>query len=288
MKSRNSIILLVVVSLLGAGILAHPLEQALWGRVRENQPALQLSEVEGAAGHGIVIGLLSGARALLADLVWIRCYSAWVDNDVDRCFTLINLAVGIDPRPLFFWINGGRMLAYDLPVWRVEQAGGAREIPDSVVERINRDQARRALDFYRKGLLYHPENPWLLVDMANIHQRKLNDMDEAARHYRMAAEVPNAPYFAGRVYGELLRRIGRTREAYEWLTRLYPTLPDDDPSALKAIVLKRIEELERELGGEEEDGLKKRSGVGGQRSDDGGRRGRRSGSLARRVEEEVR
>ena len=239
--------MLVVLGVLGAGILVQPLEQALWGRVRENQPALQLSEVEGAAGQGIVIGLLSGGRALLADLVWIRCYSAWVDNEVDRCSALIKLAVGIDPRPLFFWINGGRMLAYDLPVWRIEQAGGAGTVPDSVIERIRREQAERAVKFYQKGLLFHQENPWLLVDMANIYQRKLNDMDEAARYYRMAAEVPNAPYFAGRVYGELLRRIGKNQEAYDWLTGLYPTLPADDPSALKANVLRRIRELERTL-----------------------------------------
>jgi tetratricopeptide (TPR) repeat protein len=184
---------------------------------------------------------------LLADLIWIRCYTAWVDNDVDRCFALINLAVGIDPRPLFFWINGGRMLAYDMPAWRVEQAGGAGTVPDSVVGRITRDQAQRALEFYQKGLLYHQDNPGLLVDMANIHQRKLNDLDEAARHYRMAAEVPNAPYFAGRIYGELLRRIGKNQEAYDWLTELYPTLPADDPTALKPNVLRRIRELEREL-----------------------------------------
>jgi hypothetical protein len=248
MRLRWRVSLVVVLGVLGAGILVQPLEQALWGRVRENQPALQLSEVEGAAGQGIVIGLLSGARALLADLVWIRCYTAWVDNDVDRCSALIRLAVGIDPRPLFFWINGGRMLAYDLPVWRVEQAGGEGAVPNSVVERIRREQAQRAVEFFQKGLLFHQENPWLLVDMANIHQKKLNDMDGAARYYRMAAEVPNAPYFAGRVYGELLRRIGKNREAYDWLTELYPTLPADDPSALKPNVLRRIRELEKLLG----------------------------------------
>ena len=140
------------------------------------------------------------------------------------------------------------MLAYDLPVWRVEQAGGSDAVPDLVVERIRREQAQRAVEFYKKGLLFHQENPWLLVDMANIHQRRLNDMEEAARYYRMAAEVPNAPYFAGRVYGELLRRIGKNQEAYDWLTGLYPTLPADDPSALKPNVLRRIRELEKLLG----------------------------------------
>ena len=97
--------------------------------------------------------------------------------------------------------------------------------------------------------------------MANIHQRKLNDLDEAARHYRMAAEVPNAPYFAGRVYGELLRRNGRNREAYDWLTDLYLTLPDDDPSALKVIVLNRIRELEQTLKIREDERFEEEGGV---------------------------
>ena len=150
------------------------------------------------------------------------------------------------------------MLAYDLPVWRVDQARSPRgqgdlgsverKVHNSVAERIHRDQAGRALAFYETGRFYHQDDPWLLVDMANIHQRKLKDLDEAARHYRMAAEVANAPYFAGRVYGELLRRNGRNREAYDWLTDLYPTLPDDDPSAMKVVVLNRIRELEGTLG----------------------------------------
>lgn len=244
---------LVLGGLLLAGVFLRPLEEAAWGRVRENQPALQFSEIEGAAGQGIMLGLLSGGRALLADLIWIRGYTAWADTDVDRCSALISLAVGIDPRPLFFWINGGRILAYDLPVWRVDQASEGAKLPDTVVERIHREQGERALVFFERGLGYHPDNPWFLVDMANIHQKKLDDLEGAARLYRRAAEVPDAPPFASRVYAELLRRLGRDRAAYEWLTAYHPTLERGDPMTMEGVVLERIRELEKVLGIPESD-----------------------------------
>lgn len=242
---------MVLGVLLLAGVLLRPLEEVAWRQVRKDQPALKFSEIEGAAGQGIMLGLLSGARALLADLIWVRGYTAWADADVDRCSALINLAVGIDPRPLFFWINGGRILAYDLPVWKVEQASEGAKLPDTVVERIHRDQAKRALEFFERGLGYHPDNPWFLVDMANIHQRKLNDLGGAAQLYRRAAEVPGAPPFASRIYPELLRRAGKDRAAYEWLIAYHPTLVPGDPMTMEEVVLERIRDLENVLGIEE-------------------------------------
>ena len=244
---------LVVGVLLSAGFLLRPLEEAAWAGVRANQPALEFSEIEGAAGQGILLGLLSGGRALLADLIWVRGYASWVDNDVERTSALIRLAVGIDPRPLFFWINGGRMLAYDMAVWRVDEAGGERNLPRMVVDKIHRDQAERALRFYERGLGYHPDEPWLLVDMANIHQRKLDDVEGAASLYRRAAEVPGSPYFTARVHAELLQRLGRDREAYEWLVDLHPTLPPRDPAAMAPIVLGKIRSLEDTLQISEDD-----------------------------------
>ncbi|HEY0946391.1 MAG TPA: hypothetical protein VGD81_14030, partial [Opitutaceae bacterium] len=66
------------------------------------------------------------------------------------------------------------------------------------------------------------------------------------------------PYYAARIHAELLRRMGRKREAYDWLVRLYPTLPrsrDGAPAsaamleaAMPGVVLQRIRELEQELG----------------------------------------
>ncbi len=247
MRSLWKTAALVLGVLLLAGILLRPLEEVAWNRVRADQPALNFSEIEGAAGQGIMLGLLSGARALLADLIWIRGYTAWADADVERCSALINLAVGIDPRPLFFWINGGRILAYDLPVWRVEQDAGGAAVPDIVAQRIHQDQANQALTFYERGLGYHPENPWFLVDMANIHQRKFDDLETAAQLYRRAAEAPGAPPFTARIYAELLRRLGQDQAAYEWLIAYHPTLSPDRTIDMADIVLERIRSLETAL-----------------------------------------
>jgi len=73
-----------------------------------------------------------------------------------------------------------------------------------------------------------------------------------------ASEQPNAPYFAARIYAELLRRMGRNAEAYDWLKKLYPTLPKaadaalgitafQVESAMAPVVMERIRELEKEL-----------------------------------------
>lgn len=248
LNSRWKTVGLVLGVLLLAGVLLRPFEEEVWGQVREGQPALNFSEIEGAAGQGIVLGLLSGARALLADLIWVRGYTAWADMDVERSSALINLAVGIDPRPLFFWINGGRILAYDLPAMRVDHLRMDGPVPEVVSQRIHREQAEQALVFFERGLGYHPDNPWFLVDMANIHQKKLDDLEGAALLYRKAAEVPDAPPFASRIYAELLRRLGRDRAAYEWLIAYHSTLESGDPMTMEVVVLERIRDLEDTLG----------------------------------------
>ena len=56
--------------------------------------------------------------------------------------------------------------------------------------------------------------------------------------------MPDAPYYAARIYAELLRRLGRPRDAYVWLRHLHATLPPDDEAAMPGVVLQRIRDLE--------------------------------------------
>ena len=62
----------------------------------------------------------------------------------------------------------------------------------------------------------------------------------------LASQKPDAPYYAARIYAELLRREGRHEEAYTFLKQLYGALPDD-PYAQKPIILDRIREIENTL-----------------------------------------
>ena len=85
------------------------------------------------------------------------------------------------------------------------------------------------------------------IEIANIHLNCRRDPAAAACWYRRAAALPDAPYYAARIYAELLKRLGRQREAYVWLRQLHPTLPPGEESAGALIVLERIRGLEKVL-----------------------------------------
>jgi len=249
---------MAILLLAVTGAVLRPFEEPAWQVVRAQQPALKLDSLQGALGQGLTVGLLGGFRAIVADFFWIKTNSVWEDNDLPATQTFIKLVTAIDPRPLYFWQNGSRMIAYDMPNWRITEAGGYDTVPPAEQRRIDEEQATVALNYLREAFGYHPDAPLLHVEIANVYLNRLKDTASAAAAYRQAAEQPGAPYYAARIYPELLRKLGRNAEAYAWLKQLYPTLPKAaDPakgvsefqvdSAMASVVLERIRELEREL-----------------------------------------
>jgi len=192
--------------------------------------------------------LLGGGRALAADGLWLETYRAWARRDLAATPALIRLTTRVDGRPLHFWLNGARMLAYDLTAWRLEAAAAAGPVPAAVRRRIASQQADIALDYLREARRRHPRSADLWIEMANIHLNLRSDPAAAADCYRAAASLPGAPYFAARVHAELLRRLGRPAEAYACLCALHPTLPPDEPAAMAGVVLARLRALESALG----------------------------------------
>jgi len=198
-------------------------------------------------GAGALFGWLGGFRALAADLLWLRMYAGWERRDLPGTQTLIRAVVAVDPRPAYFWINGARILAYDQPVWRIEAEGGFEAVPTERRRVIEVEQARLALRLLEEARGLRASTAAMWTEQANIELNKLGDIAAAAASFRRAWEQPAGPYYAARIYGELLRRLDRHREAYEWLCSLYPKLPPDDEAADAPLVLARIRELERML-----------------------------------------
>lgn len=224
---------LPVAALLAAGFLLRTVEEGL------ASPAVWRGEqLVALAGRGGLASSLGGLRAVVAGSYWLRANAAWEDRDAAAMESLINLTVAADERPLYFWLNGARMLAYDVPSW---QPGDA---PLVIGRHINEEQARRALRFLDKGLNWHGVDAGLYVEIANIHLRQLGDLESAARYYRLASREPGAPYYTARIHAELLRALGRPQEALAWLKQILPGLPADDPAARREMVIQRIKELE--------------------------------------------
>lgn len=239
--------LLTLVFLLAVGLLTRPIEAPAWERVRAGQPELNLAGMEGALGQGIIVGMLGGFRSIIADFLWLQTNAVWENRERAKLDSMVRLVTSIDPRPEFFWINAARMIAYDVPHWRIREEGGYREVPEWRQREIDLEQAEQAFALIRRGLEFHPDSPQLYLEIGQIYMIRLDDPAKAAPWFLRASEQPDAPYFAARIYAELLRRQGKDAEAYDFLKGLFTRLPDDDPYAHKGIILERIRELEETL-----------------------------------------
>lgn len=239
---------IAAVCLAVTGTLLQELVAPAWRAFRANEPALRSVSRMTAAGPGVALALLGGFRALIADAAWIRLYVSWEQRDLPATDSLIRLVPAIDPRPVYFWLNGARIMAYDFAAWRIEAAGGYDRLSRDQQDRIVREQAGNALRHLAAAVKIHPARADLWIERANIELNRLHELDAAAESYRHAAELPDAPYYAARLHAEILRRQGRNLEALAWLIRLHPTLPKDSEAAAAGVVLSRIRELERQTG----------------------------------------
>ena len=224
----------------------RPIEVPAWKAVKAGQSEMNLEALEGALGQGLVIGVLGGFRAILADFLWIRTNTIWERKDRAKLDSMVRLVTTLDPRPDFFWINGSRMIAYDVPNWRIREEGGYSEVPEERQQVIDLEQSAQAFDLIDQALNFHPENAKLYLEKAQIYLNRLKDDANAAEWFLRASQQDDAPYFAGRIHAELLRKQGLDAEAYDFLKNLHTELPNT-PFAQKGIILERILDLEKSL-----------------------------------------
>lgn len=239
-------IVTVLLALLLLGLVIRPVEAPAWQTVKAGQPEMKLEAIEGALGQGLVIGVLGGFRAILADFLWIRTNTVWERKERAKLDAMIRLVTTLDPRPDFFWLNGSRMIAYDVPSWLIREEGGYDVVPESRQQAIAEEQAEQAFDLIEKAMEFHPDNAKFYLEKAQIYLNRLEDDAQAAEWFLKTSQKPDAPYFAARIHAELLRRQGKHAEAYTFLKDLHRDLPDV-PFAQKGVILERIQELEDTL-----------------------------------------
>ncbi|HEY4248521.1 MAG TPA: hypothetical protein VGM64_16980 [Lacunisphaera sp.] len=239
-NSRIGVAVVAFATLLVARGLVQPIERQL--SVDGAADKFNSEQFVVAAGQGGTLALLGGMRSMLASGCWLQTNLAWEKCDLIGTTKLIELTVAADERPLYFWLNGARMIANDMPEWRMTGLA-----PRAYRAVVNEEQAQLALRFLEKGLRWHGADTEIYVEMANIHLRRRGDLEAAAHFYRLAAEQPGAPYYAARIYGQLLHEMHRPAEALAWLRQTLPMLPQNDPMAARDLVEDRIRSLEREL-----------------------------------------
>ena len=128
-----------------SGAALHPLQARLAAARRDEAAASAREALTASAGHGLAFGILGGFRAIVADVLWVRMYTLWQTHEPPPVEALLKLVTTVDPRPLYFWLNGARILAFDMPSWRINAAGGYDAVPVAEQRQIDAEQARLAL-----------------------------------------------------------------------------------------------------------------------------------------------
>ena len=182
--------------------------------------------------------------SLVADWSWLQANAAWEKRDEQSLRLWLRQTVAVEPEQFYFRANAARMLAYDVPEWRIVSEPA---VPGSVAAAWKRAAADEAVALILRG---PAESPATWIEAGNIAWFAGGDLARAAEYFGRAAHLPHAPWHAGRIHARLLVETGRTREAAEFLREWVETLPADDPAAQRVLMQHRLAELERAIAQE--------------------------------------
>lgn len=211
----------LLLASLAAGVLTRPLRVAI-------EPApTDLRLVEGA-GQAVLIGVLGGVRALVADVLWLRGNYYWQEKNIGLTETTLRTVTRLQPGYEYFWLETARIVTYDMPVWRF---GRNFNIPRTVERAIRVQQAERGLEILREAEQFLPDSALLAAEQARIVWMILQDDLEASRLYRVAFErTGNRRLLYARFAAIALVQAGLPEEADVWLRQVLAAFnPADDP-----------------------------------------------------------
>ncbi|MGB0371935.1 MAG: tetratricopeptide repeat protein [Opitutales bacterium] len=224
-----------------------PRDQLVTGSLA-SVPKIDTDLLGNRVGSGLIFGILGGFRTIAADISWLRMNEAWEDRNLAETEALIRLTLLIDSRPEVFWKAGAHTIGFDMPVWRIREGGGESVVPQSVQERIRREQMQKAVDLLEQGARLYPENPMFPIETGKVYLNATKDYEKTIEYFRKAWEMPNSPPYIGRLLARVLETVGRPEEALEILRVDLWQLSADDPEAYIGLVRERIAELEFKYG----------------------------------------
>ncbi len=144
-------------------------------------------------GQGLTIGVLSGMRSVVADLIWVvKVTLTWETQEWFRMGGYINLCTALQPRCVTFWDVGGWHLAWNASV----AAAQDRTQPNDLRRlKASRFWIEKGLEIYKRGIENNPENWRLWADTGLLYQQRLKDYHLAAYYYEQATLRPDCPVF---------------------------------------------------------------------------------------------
>ncbi len=178
-------------------------------------------ELRDELGQGLTIGMLSGMRSVVADLVWLNVTVAWEDEQWFKMEGYINLCTSLQPRSITFWDIGGWQLAWNASV----SAMYDRKQPDPMKRlKASRFWIQKGLEVYLRGIENNPEHFDMWAATARLYEQRLGDYEKAAYYYEQASLRPDALAFYERFPAIMYGKAGDDQAAFAAWTRLWNRL----------------------------------------------------------------
>ena len=214
--------LLFLAILLVFGALKLPAEH--WVLHRQRNAGFQMARlninVRSQLGQMGFMAALSGFRALMADVLWIRAGAAFDQTAWPRMQLLLHSATQLQPRAELFWEMAHFHMAYDAAT--SVRSDERREPVSALRRKAELEYIRIGEAFLKDGLMFNPESSRLWERLGTLYGNKLHDHAAAAAAFSQAAQKPNAMSYLRRFSAyELAQVPGREREAYAQLRSLY-------------------------------------------------------------------
>jgi hypothetical protein len=195
------------------------------------------------------VAALSGFRAVMADLLWIRAGTAFEKTEWGRMKLLLESATQLQPKFVTFWEMAHFHMAYDaatavnpkLP----PRPGEAIQQPSEALRRkAEREYLHIGEQFLLDGIAFNPDSSRLYERLGTLYSKKLFDYERAYEAYTAAAQKPGAMGYVRRFAAFALAEVpGREREAYAKLRALY----DEGDSQRVPTLLHLLQRLEEKL-----------------------------------------
>lgn len=191
------------------------------------------------------VAALSGFRALMADVMWLKASSVFERAEWGRLKLYLESATQLQPRAVLFWEMAHFHMAYDAAYSvRVNEEA---QPSMALRRRAERQYLEIGERFLKDGITFNPESARLYERLGMLYAQKLHDPARAAEAYWMASQKPGALEYVKGFAGYYLAEVpGREREAYDLLKEVRAEKLSRGRE-LPPTLLKKLGELEEHL-----------------------------------------
>ena len=198
---RGAVVGTAVLLVLGMGALGS------WVSVRDERSGEQRDAWRGrervvwSPPQAVAQGLPSGLRRVAAGWFWVEAWRAWERQDAQELRRALAWTLALRPEQLGYWVEGARMLAFDVPQW----SGG------DLAQR--RRALEEALRFLAEAEKLHPMAFVIPLEIGWLRGWELGDLEGAERALARAAQLAPLPKQAERLRARIRERLRRSAEA---------------------------------------------------------------------------